>query len=205
MPATFSSICSRDSSTRSCDLPLGSPIMPVPPPTIAIGVWPNRCSRASPITVSSDPTCRLDAVGSNPMYAVTRSVAKQLGQALGGVVHQAAPRRTRRRDSSCGNPITIAVDGDQLGARSSRRCSPPASARVAGTGAYGYLVRAPRARGHARRRAGRRPAARAGRACASACSPTSTAAAGSRTTTSLARSRADGRAARISSCSAATT
>src|SRR5436305_1458576 len=24
--------------------------MPVPPPTIAIGRWPNRCSRASPIT-----------------------------------------------------------------------------------------------------------------------------------------------------------
>ena len=50
---------------RSCRS--GSPIMPVPPPTIAIGEWPKRCSRASPITVSSDPTCRLDAVGSKPM------------------------------------------------------------------------------------------------------------------------------------------
>ena len=28
---------------------LGSPIMPVPPPTMAIGEWPDRCSRASPI------------------------------------------------------------------------------------------------------------------------------------------------------------
>ena len=44
--------------------------MPVPPPTIAIGEWPHRCNRARPIIVSSDPTCRLSAVGSNPMYAV---------------------------------------------------------------------------------------------------------------------------------------
>ena len=50
--------------------------MPVPPPTIAIGACPNRCSRASAITGSSDPTCRLDAVGSKPMYAVTGSLAK---------------------------------------------------------------------------------------------------------------------------------
>ena len=40
-------------------------------------VWPNRCSRASPITVSRLPTCRLDAVGSKPMYAVTDSLASR--------------------------------------------------------------------------------------------------------------------------------
>src|SRR5438552_620634 len=30
-PATLSSICVADSSTRSCDLPLGSPLIPLPP------------------------------------------------------------------------------------------------------------------------------------------------------------------------------
>ena len=60
-------LLARVSSVRSCDFPLGSPIMPVPPPTMAIGECPARCRRASAMTGSSDPTCRLDAVGSKPM------------------------------------------------------------------------------------------------------------------------------------------
>ena len=38
MPATFASICSFESRLRSSLLPLGSPIMPVAPPTMAIGL-----------------------------------------------------------------------------------------------------------------------------------------------------------------------
>ena len=89
--------------------------MPVPPPTIAIGVWPKRCRRASAITGSSDPTCRLDAVGSKPMYAVTRSRREQLAQPFGGVVHHPAPvelvEESRHRDRT--SRFTISVDGDQ--------------------------------------------------------------------------------------------
>jgi hypothetical protein len=67
MPRALASISSIDSSERSAVLPLGSPIIPVPPPTSAIGECPWRCSRASAMIGSSDPTCRLDAVGSKPM------------------------------------------------------------------------------------------------------------------------------------------
>ena len=35
----------------------------------------DSATRASPITVSSNPTCRLEAVGSNPIYAVSDCVA----------------------------------------------------------------------------------------------------------------------------------
>ena len=51
------------------------PIKPVPPPAIAIGVCPNLCSRARPITGKRFPTCRLAAEGSKPMYAVNFSFA----------------------------------------------------------------------------------------------------------------------------------
>ena len=40
MPATFAVDLLGESSVRSCALPLGSPIIPVPPPTRAMGVWP---------------------------------------------------------------------------------------------------------------------------------------------------------------------
>ncbi len=66
--------------------------MPVPPPTMRDRRCPNRCRRASAITGSRLPTCRLDAVGSKPTYAVTCSRREHLGQPLGRVVDHAAPR-----------------------------------------------------------------------------------------------------------------
>ena len=91
MPATFSSSCSRESSVRSCDLPLGSPIMPVPPPTIAIGVCPNRCSRASPITVSSDPDVQARRRRIEADVRRHRFFGEQIGEPFGGFRHHAAP------------------------------------------------------------------------------------------------------------------
>ena len=86
MPARLASICSMVSSWRSAVLPLGSPIMPVPPPTIAMGLWPNRCMRASAIIGSSEPTCRLAAVG------IEADVERQL---LAAPAHRGALRWTR--------------------------------------------------------------------------------------------------------------
>ena len=54
MPATFASTCSRRQQLPLAVLPLGSPIRPVPPPTSAIGEWPQRCRRASAMIGSSD-------------------------------------------------------------------------------------------------------------------------------------------------------
>ena len=62
----FRSICSRLMTGRSSRLPLGSPTMPVPPPTSTIGVWPRRWSQASPITGTRLPTWSESAVGSKP-------------------------------------------------------------------------------------------------------------------------------------------
>ena len=45
----------------------------------------------APSSVSSDPTCRLDAVGSKPMYAVTRSLANASASPSVDVGHQPAP------------------------------------------------------------------------------------------------------------------
>ena len=38
--ALFASICSADSSGRWASLPVGSPILVVPPPSRTIGRWP---------------------------------------------------------------------------------------------------------------------------------------------------------------------
>ena len=76
--------------------------MPVPPPTMAIGEWPNRCSRASPIIVRSDPTCRLSAVGSNPMYAVMDRSVSRLAKSLGGFRHQPRHESSLKR-----SPLTV--------------------------------------------------------------------------------------------------
>ena len=45
---------------------LGSPIMPVAPPTRAYGVWPACCSRRAVSSWTRLPMCRLGAVGSKP-------------------------------------------------------------------------------------------------------------------------------------------
>ena len=66
--ATFSSTSDWLNSGRSDRLPLGSPIMPVPPPTSTIGVPPARCRWTSSMTGTRFPTWRLDAVGSKPTY-----------------------------------------------------------------------------------------------------------------------------------------
>ena len=54
------------SRLRSCDLPDGSPIMPVAPPTSAMGRWPHiwKCLRI--ITPTRCPICSESAVGSIP-------------------------------------------------------------------------------------------------------------------------------------------
>ena len=81
----------RVSSCRSCDLPLGSPIMPVPPPTSAIGVWPKRCRRASAITVSSDPNVQARRRGIEADVRGDALAGEQVGEAFRRVVDQAAP------------------------------------------------------------------------------------------------------------------
>ena len=90
--------------------------MPVPPPTIAIGVWPNRCSRASPITVSSEPTCRLDAVGSKPMYAVT--ALRRERSATPSVASYTSPRHVSSSNRfAIANAIHYIVDVERRRAR----------------------------------------------------------------------------------------
>ena len=91
MLATFSWICSSDSSVRSCDLPLGSPIIPVPPPTMAIGRCPNRCRRASAISghQDADMEARRRRIESDVRgHALRRELFLQ---PFGGVGDHAAP------------------------------------------------------------------------------------------------------------------
>ena len=101
---------------RSCDLPLGSPIMPVPPPTIAIGVWPNRCSRASPISGSRMPTCRLEAVGIEADVGGDRSRVEQRRPALRWRRTPARATSVRRSRFVMWMRFTISVDGRSPGA-----------------------------------------------------------------------------------------
>ena len=61
-PATVSA----EFKLRSAALKLGSPIIPVAPPTKAIGVWPACWKRRNANTGSKWPMCRLSAVGSKP-------------------------------------------------------------------------------------------------------------------------------------------
>lgn len=60
----FSSFASM--AFRSVDLPLGSPMRPVAPPTNAIGLWPARWKWSKPMITSKFPMWRLSAVGSKP-------------------------------------------------------------------------------------------------------------------------------------------
>ena len=63
--STQSLTVSAELSTRSPES-LGSPIMPVAPPTRAYGVWPASWSRFAVRICTRLPMCRLGAVGSKP-------------------------------------------------------------------------------------------------------------------------------------------
>ena len=52
---------------RMSDRPEGSPIMPVPPPTKAMGLFPASCRRFIRQRAMKWPTCRESAVGSKPI------------------------------------------------------------------------------------------------------------------------------------------
>ena len=67
LEATSASVSSWRSSAR----PPGSPMRPVPPPATTIGRFPASCRRRRVTSWTRLPTCRLRAVGSKPMYAVT--------------------------------------------------------------------------------------------------------------------------------------
>ena len=162
MPATFSSICSSDSSVRSCDLPLGSPIMPVPPPTMAIGECPNRCRRASAISVISDAD----------MQARRRRIESDVGgdalrgelflQPFGGVGDHAAPLQLVEE---IGVEIRHRGNGLLYQSMGATRRAVLKTLLATGVGALSGTrrVRVPlrpsRAHGHARERARRPPAA----------------------------------------------
>ena len=65
-----SQLCSMVSTVIICLMsvrPEGSPIMPVPPPTRAMGLLPAICSLFIRQSAMKWPTWRLSAVGSNPM------------------------------------------------------------------------------------------------------------------------------------------
>ena len=64
---------------------------PVPPPTTAIGEWPQRCRCASAIIGSRFPTCRLERGGIEADVAGDLLAREQRPRAFGGVVHEAAP------------------------------------------------------------------------------------------------------------------
>ena len=58
---------------------------------MAIGVWPNRCSRARPITVSSDADVQARGGRVEPDVAGHRRGGERLAHALGGVRKHVAP------------------------------------------------------------------------------------------------------------------
>ena len=145
----------------------------------------------APSPCSSDPTCRLDAVGSKPMYAVTRSLREQRR-------HSPRSRRTPARATAVRRSrfvmqsmrrVTIPVDGRSPAARSLKALVATGVGAVAGARrATAICYERHQLEVTRRDAAGRRLAAGARRAAHRTASPTSTAAAGSRTTTSRTRS-----------------
>ena len=67
MPSIFAAISPALSIFRDSSLPVGSPILVVPPPIRAIGLWPVFCSQRNIMICTNEPACRLVAVASNPM------------------------------------------------------------------------------------------------------------------------------------------
>ena len=66
MVARLARTAESSSRLRSDERPLGSPIMPVAPPTTAMGLCPARCRWAIIMMGTKLPTWRLRAVGSKP-------------------------------------------------------------------------------------------------------------------------------------------
>ena len=91
MPAAFVSICSRENPTRSCDLPLGSPIIPVPPPTMAIAACPARCSRANPKDGQQLAHVKAGRRRIEPDIAGDTPGRQRVPHAVGAVVQHLAP------------------------------------------------------------------------------------------------------------------
>ena len=75
---------------RSARLPLGSPTIPVPPPTRAMGVCPSRCSQAS--AHHRDHAADMEGIGRRIEAHVggDGTLAQPLGEAGGGVLNEAA-------------------------------------------------------------------------------------------------------------------
>ena len=91
--STHSATTSRGLSTRSADLPLGSPISPVAPPTSAIGRCPASWKRRMVSSSTRLPMCRPGAVGIEPAIERDRPGVERLAQLIevGGLRDQAAP------------------------------------------------------------------------------------------------------------------
>ena len=77
---------------RSWSLKDGSPIIPVPPPTNAIGTCPFCWKRRNIKIGNKWPICRLSAVGSKPIYSFTDSSFNCLVKAASSVVWWTNPR-----------------------------------------------------------------------------------------------------------------
>ena len=101
-PAALRSICSSDSIGRSLRLPLGSPTMPVPPPTSAIGVCPGRCSQAMPITGTRLPDVERVRGRVEADVGRDRALAQPLGEPGRGVLDEAAGASSSSRRSVIG-------------------------------------------------------------------------------------------------------
>ena len=67
MPARLLAICSTVRSLRDSSLNEGSPILVVPPPMSAIGLWPVFCIQRSIMIWTSEPACSEAAVASKPI------------------------------------------------------------------------------------------------------------------------------------------
>ena len=91
MPRRFSATCSRVCNCRSAVLPLGSPMRPVPPPTIAIGRVPGTLHPREGHDRQQRPDVQARGGGVEPDVAGHRLLGQHLGQALGGLVHHPTP------------------------------------------------------------------------------------------------------------------
>ena len=67
MPSRLWAICSTESILRDSSLNDGSPILVVPPPISAMGLWPVFCIQRSIMIWTSEPAWSEVAVASNPI------------------------------------------------------------------------------------------------------------------------------------------
>jgi hypothetical protein len=124
-------------SWRSADLPLGSPIRPVPPPMTATGECPWRCMCASAIMTSKLPTCRLAADGSK---RCNRSLSHAPSTSR-------TPSSRHRRVRAIGSSLKRSIRPGTIvaiNARLTRRAALKgvlggAAAAIGGTAAYGVV------------------------------------------------------------------